>query len=361
MVELPRNPDGSRRRKRVVGSNPTEVRRKAKTVLESVADTGNAPTPLTVKALMAEYLESLKASGQVSPDSLITYERWSRLYVVPELGGRKLHTLRAKDVTGMHDRLADKGKSVETIRAAHRALRQALSYAMEQDYVSRNVAMAAKVKTRGRKRPRKVKPITADEAKALREEIKDWRYEAAALLMLECGLRIGEALGVQWKAIDLGERTLSVETQITRRPDEGMVVRDVLKTDSSRRVVTLTAAAHRALTEHRRRMQADYLAAGQGGITGDQLVFVNELGLPADTRNVARDLKTLGKDCGIEGLHPHRLRHSTVSLLLDAGVPIELISKYVGHSSTRTTLDLYAHLLETGRDQVAAAMDKALG
>jgi len=58
--------------------------------------------------------------------------------------------------------------------------------------------------------------------------------------------------------------------------------------------------------------------------------------------------------------HPHELRHSAASIMLAQGVPIEVVSDILGHSSIRMTADVYGHILEPQRAAAADAMAKAL-
>ena len=73
------------------------------------------------------------------------------------------------------------------------------------------------------------------------------------------------------------------------------------------------------------------------------LVFPSQVGTPADASHVRHSFR---KVVAAAGLDPHdwtprELRHSFVSLLSDAGVPIEQISRLVGHSGTATTETVY--------------------
>ena len=56
----------------------------------------------------------------------------------------------------------------------------------------------------------------------------------------------------------------------------------------------------------------------------------------------------------------HELRHSCASLLLAMGVPLEVVSETLGHSSIRVTKDVYGHLLAPARAAAADAMARAL-
>lgn len=207
-----------------------------------------------------------------------------------------------------------------------------------------------------------MQPLELDQARDLLAAVNGYRHEAAVVLMLTCGLRSGETFGLRWGDIELDgdPATLTVRHQLQRREGEGLVLTEP-KTSGSRRTVALPRVAVEALKKLRKEQAAERMQLGAGRAGKRDLVFSTVMGTPVDARNFGRELKRLGTDAGIEGVHPHRLRHSAVAVLLDAGVPLEAVSETVGHASIRTTKDIYGKLLGTGRAKVASAMDEALG
>ncbi len=90
------------------------------------------------------------------------------------------------------------------------------------------------------------------------------------------------------------------------------------------------------------------------------LVFASELGTPLDAANVRRSFRAVVKSAGLVATDwtPRDLRHSFVSLLSSSGIPIEDISRLVGHVSTNVTEKVYRHELRPVMTRGAATMDQ---
>jgi integrase len=70
--------------------------------------------------------------------------------------------------------------------------------------------------------------------------------------------------------------------------------------------------------------------------------------------------KRLLEKHGFPDIHIHDLRHANASLLINMGVPVKVISEHLGHSDTRTTETIYAHVFAETMVQASNAISKAL-
>src|SRR5262249_49184946 len=144
--------------------------------------------------------------------------------------------------------------------------------------------------------------------------------------LLGTGLRRGEATGLTWGDIDLQNRLVSVDKAVAfvrNRP----LLQDT-KTRARRRVITLTGLAVSAL-----RMLPPPLDP-------KARVFTSGAGTPPTPSNVRGALHRLCDRAGVPRVPPHALRHSHVSLLLDAGVDVLTVSRRLGHAKVSMTLDI---------------------
>ena len=90
-------------------------------------------------------------------------------------------------------------------------------------------------------------------------------------------------------------------------------------------------------------------------------MFASKVGTPLDSSHVRREFRrALRGAAGLDAMAwtPRELRHSFVSLLSDSGVPLEEISRLVGHSSTAVTELVYRKQIRPVLQQGATAMDR---
>ena len=89
------------------------------------------------------------------------------------------------------------------------------------------------------------------------------------------------------------------------------------------------------------------------------LIFASQVGTPIDPDNFAKQFVRLCRAAGLGHWHPHEARHSAASVMLAQGVPLEVVSEVLGHSSISITKDVYGHLVEGAKRQAAERMAAA--
>ena len=259
-------------------------------------------------------------------------------YVEPNLGSRRLAQLRPEDVLSLLRQLEAQGYAVRTRQQVRAVLRRALRDAERYDLVARN---AAAVVDPPRERATKTTDaFSRREIVALLKAAKEDRLEALAHIALTLGLRRGECLGLRWTDIDFDSSTIHVRRTLKRRTGVGLVV-DAPKTGAGLRALPLMPEVVRVLRSHRSSQAQERLAAGPAWQSGEY-VFATSIGTPVDPRNLTRWWHSL---CGRAGVPPrrfHAARHAAATVMRDAGVPLEVVSKILGHASVAITGDIYA-------------------
>ncbi len=347
---------GRPRRKTVSARTKDEARRKLSDLQRQI-DTGYIPPTRreTVAQLLSRW-DSDVLSTQVKPLARENYRAVAERHIVPTLGRTQVSNLTVADVQHL---LAAKlvgtlegsrPLSVSTVRRIRSVLAQALNECVVEGTLSRNVAALTKPPKSERAEGR---TLTPDQARALLAAMDDHRLGALFALMLSTGLRRGEALGLRWADIDLSRGIVVVRRQLQRVSGE-LVTNDV-KTSKSRRAVNVAPPVVKLLEAHKVAQAKDRLAC-RDAWQETEYVFTTQLGTPLDPRNIHRDFQTICIKAGVGKWHPHELRHSAASLMLSAGVPLQVVSDVLGHSSIRMTADVYGHILQPQREDAASAL-----
>ena len=132
-----------------------------------------------------------------------------------------------------------------------------------------------------------------------------------------------------------------------------------LKTRRSRRTLFLTKGIVEALRAQRDRQELDREDAG--ALWADSgLIFTSVIGTPMDPDNFAKQFVRLCESAGLGHWHPHEARHSAASVMLAQGIPLEVVSEVLGHSSIYLTKDVYGHLVEGAKRDAAERMSGVL-
>ena len=215
-------------------------------------------------------------------------------------------------------------------------LRRAIRWAEARDLVGRNVALLCNAPTGLGGRPSK--SMTLGQAQALLRACEDDPLGAYVTLALLLGVRNEELRALTWDHVDLvGEPALEPPTPPSVRVWRSVRAGGDTKTRLSRRTMGLPAQCVHALERHRTAMQS------AGRFFPDGLVFMTGNGTALDAANVRRSFRSLCVAAGLDAGEwtPRELRHSFVSLMSDAGVPLEDIARLVGHGSTKVTETVY--------------------
>ncbi len=237
-----------------------------------------------------------------------------------------------------------------SIPNALRALRSFFSWAIEEELVRSNPVTNPSRIFKVEKpfhgdflRPEEV-PAYLDGLRA-----KAPRYFSLLRTMTFTGLRLGEALGLEWGDIDWMGRFLTV--QRARWRDHTSTP----KTVGSVRRVSLSSETIEVLREHKRLEAAAALAAGR---SMPEKIFVNEMGSPMDGTKVWRAHNRALKAAGLRQIRVHDLRGTFAALLVSAGVPIYHVAKMLGHTDPATTARHYADLAPGATKETPAILER---
>lgn len=248
--------------------------------------------------------------------------------------------------------------STRTLRLLHSILNRSVKRAQVREKVKRNVVMLCEVPTGQGGRPSK--SLTLDQAEAVLNAAVGSRLHAYIVLSLLIGARTEELRALKWEDVDLigspdASPPIPPSVSVLRAVREG----GDTKTRKSRRRLAMPNRCVEALQAQREQQATDREKAGNRW-REHGLVFASAVGTEQNPRNVSRLFRQVLDKAGLDGSAwtPREMRHSFVSLLSDKGVPIENISRLVGHSGSAVTEQVYRFQIRPVLEEGATAMDE---
>lgn len=372
-------PEGKRKRKYVYGKTREEVHDKW-IKLHGEAKKGPVATRhRTLSAFLAYWLDSI-VKPNLAPLTYISYEGSVRLYISPHLGGKRLDKLTVRDVREWLNKLAgicqccaqekdakrprerqrccavgeccEAYPSRRVVQAARDALRAALTHAVSEEEIGKNVASLVTVP---KPRRRRIKPWSVVEASQFLADAaaRDDHLFAAWMLVLCLGLRRGEVLGLTWKSVDFEAGEIYVDHQIQRASRE--ILHRETKTEDSDDFLPLPDVCRTALVMRRAQQNADRKAAGDLWQDRHGLIFTTKYGTPIEPGNLTRMFALRARRASIRLIPLRNTRHTCSSLLVALKVHPKVAQRILRHSQIAMTMEVYA---EASEDQVRAAVRK---
>lgn len=258
------------------------------------------------------------------------------------------------------DKLLKEGRSHNYTAKIKAKLNQVMKYAVRMGYLQTNemlyVEMPRKVITKEELRKKKAKYLDQTEFKLLIQNLKeeaicDYRVEKyikIATVLFLTGMRYGELAGLNYKEdIDFLKHTIHIRHTYNFHQKE----RTAPKTAKSDRVISIPKSVTKIF-------QKQIAINLKNGFDSDH-IFINTLGNPITPERIIGALKRHGKKAGIEkNITTHIFRHSHISLLAELGTPLPAIMGRVGHSDSKTTLEIYSHVTEKMTLDIANKLDK---
>jgi len=250
-----------------------------------------------------------------SPHTIENYGRDLRLFFAPLDHGPS--TVSWRDIEAFIQQQRQAHLAASTINRRLNALKHFFDYlVMEEQSCAHNPVKPSHFLRRGRPLP---KPLAQDQVRALFAQITHPMDHALGLLMLRCGLRVGEVARLRLADIDWAQHAIRIEQGKGRKD----------------RIVYLSADAHEALHT---------CQAARPPEVPDDLVFWNQKRpqRALSRKGIQKKMERYAKAAGIKA-SCHSLRHTFASNLLEAGAEVISIKELLGHASIGSS-ERYAKL-----------------
>lgn len=287
---------------------------------------------------ISEWLEESKRNTVKA----LTYDRLLvsfKLMLNYPIATFKVDDLDSRSVQRYLNNLVMDGYSISTIRKQFNLITAYWKWAMAQGLVVTPVYLGVNMPSENAVTApkREVETYSRDEQERLLERLVELQKDqyGVAVLMLEAGLRVGEALALTWDDVLWGRKAIKVHRTLIRMSSEPTTyVQDTPKSKTSKRVIPLSAKALEVLQKlkDRKKFSTYIFSSGSGE------------DLPYSYSSIEFHIRQLCKDLGISYRGLHAFRHTFASNCYERGCDVKLLSKLLGHADVAITYNIYIHL-----------------
>ena len=352
--------DSTRRQKFISGFDTHAEAKEA--LAKAVASVVLGTHPKERKDTLMTFAEHWLTAREVRDSSHTHYRIELDKYILPQLGKYRLQELRAGHVSAAVAAWRKTGLGTRQVRALHQRLRSILALAVREHLISANVAAEVSLPRQPQTEMQVWTPqqLTQFLAAARADELAAlWHVYALT------GLRRGEALGLQWSDLDLQRGTLAVRRQ-SAYSDHTVSLAE-LKTAASMRTISIDATTIEVLQRQKAAIAAGRMRYRQTWqdhnlvfpyLPGRRLRRSRAPGVPERGERVSEAWLDLVGTLPLPPIRLHDLRHTHATHLLQAGTPVHVVAKRLGHDPN-TLLTTYAHVLDSQQQAVASWLELA--
>lgn len=317
------------------------------------------PTRMTLEAFVRDWRDKY-AETNLTPLTVKIYSGYLKSHILPVLGHKRLDEIKPIHIVNFLADLQKPGArkdgrgenlSGRTIQYIYAVLRNVLTVATNWQMIKENPM-------KNIKKPKADKPKAAfyetDEVEKiiakLYEEPEKWRLMFLGYIM--GGFRRGELIALQWPNVDFNNNTFFIEKSISLT-ENGQAIEGKTKNEEDG-YVDMPKWYMDELKKYRLRWleyKASILNKWQGG--DNEYVFPGEYGKAMYFQNPSKMWKLFCEKHGIRYISLHKLRHTSVTMLIERGVPMKAIQQRVRHKQSQTTSDIYSHVTKKLSREVA--------
>lgn len=244
-------------------------------------------------------------------------------------------------------------------------VRQAYRYGVRMglladDNVPQRVIVPKERKTAAQVKKEKSKFLSRDELTLVIKKIKEVNIWVGLALEFQSltGLRFGELAALRDEDYNAATKEVDINASLQwpKRKGDTPVRGQTKNAYSVRRVLLDTRAVEIIEQFQGRNKQRRLWSPSHHDIAGETYIFTNIQGGPIDLSYTNLQLRKIKFQ---KHLSTHIFRHTHISLLAEAGVPLKAIMERVGHHEARTTLSVYTHVTDDMRKAAVRAVSQA--
>ncbi len=284
----------------------------------------------------------------------MSYERRIYQHIIPNLGPIPLNKLTTGDIQQFYTRLKQNGRLLRQEQygegLSDQTVRASIPPSMRRwtrQFLRRSSKKPIRLLPPPSAKAREMQILAPEEIQRLLIQAKEDGCFELLLLELSTGLRRGEICALHWDDLNFNTGELQVKRQVHRV--KGELVVSEPKTKTSNRSVILPTPVLMVLNDYKTEINSVWMFPSP--LSNDS---------PRDPTAVRKRVTTILERADCKHVRFHDLRHTFATASLEHGMDIKTLSTIIGHVSTATTLNVYAHVTDEMRKNAAARIDRGI-
>ncbi|ANY71697.1 integrase [Paenibacillus ihbetae] len=288
---------------------------------------------------MTEYKE-----GTVRKNTLVLHQNNIKNHIIPyfkEINLREIKPIMYQEflnsLTGSY--------SKRTVELIHATMHNALDKAVTLGKLEKNPCVGVTIKGQEKKQQSIHFIESSDIPKFLQAAHQyGYIYWIFFKVLIETGMRKGEAAALQWTDIDFKNQTITIDKTLDFTAKTKEELFGDPKTFNSKRTIKMSSSLTNDLRYHMNYQNQNKLAINDLYHHDLNLVLCRDDGNFMPKSSLFNSFSRILKRAGIESIPIHALRHTHAVMLLEAGVEMKYVQERLGHGSIQITSDVYAHI-----------------
>jgi len=341
-ISLGRDKDGKLIRKSVRGKTKAEIEKKTFQVRQEwMEQSNNKPTnDITLVSFARHWLKTEKQHAAINTKAM--YENVIEKHLAAELSDLYFSEITQSDLQNIINLNFEKYETCNKIKLTLRQLYEAARDNEIETHKSVNIKKLLMPK----KEKNEKRALTKEEIAALTEAKLTDKQKAFVNLLYYSGIRREEALALDYKAVDLKNKTLKINQALVFDKNAPRIERT--KNIYSNRVIHIPTALCAVLSDYGR---------GKKG-----LMFTMNNGEPMTQSSFTKFWMGIQKSLSevtpsAQELTPHIFRHNYATMLYYSDISIKEAARIMGHSNTQMIMQIYAHL-DAEKENTAEKIEK---
>jgi integrase len=324
----------------LTADTPSELQQK----VSEVIDLKITKSKLKVDEWFTQWLKYIDALRKPA-----TYNQYYFIYnthIKPEIGSKKLISIKSNDIQNVILEMNKKGLSTWTMKHARKVMSGAFGKAYKDKLIPVNPVIEIEIPKKQAK-PRKT--LNTAELAALFRQLEKSRWIWSAKFMLVTGVRRGELLALQWSDID------DINKRITIDESDSSTGLDDTKSSKVHYVPLSDKAKYYLAMQKEMLYKEDNPILVSDKLKATDLIFPNKYGEMLNPNSYFTLFYRAAEKAGIKA-SPHCLRHTFVYLNRKT-LSLKEIQEILGHDESTTTLDIYGDMINDSIDKTAKQID----